>query len=469
MNQDRRLSADASAANIAESIRNGHITSLEATTACLDRIRTLDPEYGAFVTVLADRALEEARSADAAVAAGRPLGTLHGVPVTVKDAFLMRGTPTTIGSPALLTYSPPGLQDATCVERLRDAGAIIVGKTTVGTMDAGSANRGVRVARNPWNPEYGASGSSSGSAVAVGLGMGYASIGTDLGGSIRIPASWVGVVGLKPTHGLVSQYGDVFGLCRSYEHVGPLTRTVHDAALILSVIAGRDPLDPTSRTLAPCDFTRRLVSPVERRMRIGWVADGGLMGAEDDVLTHVETAVKILAERGHAVSDISLPPFDLDLWYQAILAEEWDGYDHRWTPADVYQAYVGSRLHRMARRFTATLTDRLDRLRRDYSRLFDEFDVLVAPTSPITAKPTDMQEIPWRIGHIEVGDIDMANTWTFNLTGHPALSLPCGFDSNGLPIGMQLAGRHLDEGMLLSLAAQLEHEVGGFHAPAPGP
>ena len=262
---------------VADRIRRQEMSSAEVVDGCLARIAALDPVYHAHISVLADEARAAARRADEDVRRGRPLGRLHGVPVTLKDTFLMRGTPTTIGTPALRAYSPSDQDDATCIERLRNAGAIVLAKVNVGSGMSRTNAEGARLesARNPWRLDRTPGGSSSGSAVSLAIGTSFASVGTDLGGSIRIPAAFTGVVGLKPTYGRISQYGDVFGMATALEHVGPLTRTVEDAAVMLEVLAGPDPRDPTTVDAPVPMAVAAVTGPAFGTVRLGCARSGG--------------------------------------------------------------------------------------------------------------------------------------------------------------------------------------------------
>ncbi len=468
MSETFSLLSNASATEVAALIRSGEVSSVQVTEACLARVEELDSTYRSYLMLLKDQALELARQADADVRKRAHLGPLHGVPVNVKDVFLIRGTPTTAGSTLLRDFSPDDREDATCVQRLRRAGAIILGKVNVATGMVGANPDNTRLvfSRNPWCPERDAGGSSSGSAVSVALGMGYASVGTDLGGSIRIPAAWVGVVGLKPTYGCVSQYGDVFSLCRTLEHVGPITRTVRDAALVLNVLAGYDPKDPTSVDRPIPDLMSSLEDGLRNKvLRLGWAADGGPMGAEPEVLTRVEAGVRLLAESGVVVEEIDLPPFSEELWYQLTLLDEWEAYDAEKGEATPYSAYIQARLRRNRRRVLDQIAVQVAHVRKVYQMLFERFDLLALPTTPIVAKPFDVRTVPWGESERDVLHLFVSNTWMFNLTGHPAISLPCGFDSNSLPIGLQIVGRHFEEATVLRVAATFEQVSGRFAMP----
>jgi aspartyl-tRNA(Asn)/glutamyl-tRNA(Gln) amidotransferase subunit A len=463
------LLSQASASEVATHIRNREVSSMEVTEACLARIDALNSEYNVYITVLRDSALAVAKEADIKVRAGDDLGPLHGVPVSVKDAFLMRGTATTLASPALRDYAPSGQSDASCVERLRRAGAVILGKVNVGSGLAPYFGFTlVAPPRNPWRFTHTPGGSSSGSAVAVALGMGYASVGTDLGGSIRIPAALTGVVGLKPTYGLVSQYGDIFCMSRTLEHIGPLTRTVRDAALLLVVLAGQDPRDPTSVAREAPDYLRGMEDPIKRgNLRFGFVRSGGPVGAAPEVRACVEGGVRLLADDGGIVEDITLPAFDEEFWFRFGLLEEWELYDSHSGEERPYFSYLRARLSGIRRKLLDQSKTVADDIRRAYDDLFQDFDILVMPTAPVCAGPFDIRRVRWAGRERDVLDVQLCNTWMFNFTGHPAISLPCGFSEDGLPIGLQMVGRHFEEPLLLRAAARLEDGLGGFSMPDP--
>lgn len=457
----------ASLEEVARSIRDGLVSSVEVTQACLDRIDALNATYRAYLTVRHDEALAEARAADQALAKGRPVGPLHGVPVNVKDAFLMTGTETTVASELLRGYAPAHMGHATCVKRLIRAGAIILGKTNVGSGLSAGYLRGERLPppRNPWAPDRTPGGSSSGAVVSLALGMAYGSVGTDLGGSIRIPAAFSGVVGLKPTFGRTSQYGDVFAMAPALEHVGPLARTVRDAALILSVIAGPDCRDMTTADLPVPDYLARLGQSPRRRLRVGWARDGGPLGAEREVMVCVEKAVAVLAGIGLDVEELSLPAFSEELWHELTTLQEWEAYDSAVDPGDQYLQYIRSRLRLSRARMRARLEDEAARVRDAYGQLLQEYELLVLPTAPIVARPLDSQAILWAGRERSVFDLHLVNTWMFNVTGHPAISVPCERTPAQLPVGLQLVGRTFAEEVVLWAAAAYEEAVGGFRMP----
>ena len=455
---------------VADRIRRQEMSSAEVVDGCLARIAALDPVYHAHISVLADEARAAARRADEDVRRGRPLGRLHGVPVTLKDTFLMRGTPTTIGTPALRAYSPSDQDDATCIERLRNAGAIVLAKVNVGSGMSRTNAEGARLesARNPWRLDRTPGGSSSGSAVSLAIGTSFASVGTDLGGSIRIPAAFTGVVGLKPTYGRISQYGDVFGMATALEHVGPLTRTVEDAAVMLEVLAGPDPRDPTTVDAPVPMAVAAVTGPAFGTVRLGCARSGGPVGAEPDVRARVEAAVNRLVNAGFGIEaeEVTLPVFDESLWDEITLLNEWDVYDAQCAEDRAYAAYVRANLRRRRRKIMDRLENICDRMRAAYAAVFEHVDLLALPTAPITAKPLGTWTWPWAGASRETMDLHLANCWMFNVTGHPAISVPCGLSDEELPVGLELVGRHLREDLVLGVAAMYERAVGGFPMPA---
>ena len=461
--------ADWSAFDLAGRIAREEVSAAAVVEECLEQAAALDSPYHAFVSLLGGEARAAARRADDDVRRGRPLGRLHGVPVTVKDAFLMDGTATSVGSVMLRDYRP-ARDEAACVQRLRAAGAVIVGKTNVGSGMSRAYWENTRLppARNPWRLDRTPGGSSSGSAVSLALRMCAGSVGTDLGGSIRIPAAFSGVVGLKPTYGRVSQYGDIFGMGRALEHVGPLAATVRDAALLLEVLAGPDPHDPTSVDTPLPDLMAAVDLGMPSGIRIGWPPRGGPAGAEPDVLARTAEGVGVLAEAGAVVEEVDLPVCDSGVWDLLAVLDEWEAYDREVSESGAdaeYLAYVRATLARRRAKAQEYLASLTARLRAGYALLFERFDLLALPTAPIVAKPLGMWTMPWNGKARETMDLHLANTWMFNVTGHPAISLPCGLDADGLPVGLELVGRPFQEDTLLAVAAAFERAVDGFPFP----
>jgi len=467
-------------------IATGEISSAEVTRACLGRIEALDPELGAFLTVDAEGALSAALAVDAARAAGAALGPLAGVPLALKDNLSTRGLRTTCGSRMLEAYVP-GF-DATVVSRLRRAGAVILGKVNMDEFAMGSSteNSAFHPTRNPWDPSRSPGGSSGGSAAAVAARLCFAAIGSDTGGSIRQPAAFCGVVGLKPTYGRISRFGLV-AFASSLDQIGPLTSDVRDAALLFSAIAGHDPADATS---AQAEVPENLAQlPEDGRLsgvRIGWPREYlPKDGLEPAVATAVRRALDTLEHLGAEVVPVSLPHAEhaIATYYVIATAEassnlaRFDGvrFGHRAAEATTLDAlYSRSRAEgfglEVARRillgtfalsagyhdaFYAKANQVRALIRADFDRAFDEVDVLVTPTSPTTAFPLgERTSDPVRMYLADVF------TTACNLAGLPGLSLPCGFDDGGLPIGLQMMARPFAEAPLLRVAAAFEDVAG---------
>ncbi|HKG26464.1 MAG TPA: amidase, partial [Thermomicrobiales bacterium] len=450
--------ADLSLVEVADRIESRELSPVKATRAALDRIEALDGTLNAFVTVLAGRALAEAKEAERTIAAGGYRGPLHGVPVSVKDLFFTEGIRTTAGSRVLADHVPD--EDATIVRRLRQAGAIVVGKTNMLEFAYATVHPDYGPSPNPWDLQRSSSGSSSGSAVAVAAGMGYGSIGSDTGGSIRLPASYCGIVGLKPTYGRVSRHGAV-PVSWSCDHVGPMTRTVADCAALLGVIAGEDKRDPSSGRVPVPHYLGALGDGVAGK-RVG-IADAYLrQNVDGEVVRAVETAVAQFERLGAQVVEVTLPPpAEAVPALIAILTPEATVYHLPWLrqrPDDYTQA-VRERLE-LGAITPAVSYIQAQRLRRriadDFLAAMEGVDVLAMPTGPTAATPLE--------GDLVTSDeadpallASLINfTGPFDLTGFPAVSIPCGFTDGGLPIGLQLVGKPYAEASLLAVANAYE-------------
>jgi aspartyl-tRNA(Asn)/glutamyl-tRNA(Gln) amidotransferase subunit A len=443
------LAAKDSIAAIAEGIRSRRISPVELAGRALDRIAARDPELNAFQLVLAESARTSARVAEREIAAGRYLGPLHGVPVAVKDLLALAGTPTTAGSKIL----GDRVSDVTAaaVERLREAGAVIVGKTRLAEFaySPGSNNPHYGPTRNPHNPTRDTGGSSSGSGAAVAAGMVFAALGTDTGGSIRIPASLCGIVGLKPTFGRVSLDGAV-PLSWSLDHLGPMTRTVADAALMLEALAGHDPRDPRTRPVPVPAYSEGLESGV-RGLRIGVVGDDG--AGEPLGTPEAEDAwragLAALASAGASLVPIDLPLMaDLLVVSGALLAMEAATYHRRWLRerAADYGEFARLRLlsaYAYAPGASIRAQQARAALRATMDTLFAQMDLLSTPTMPEPAPPLGVPA-------------STRFTAPFNLLGWPAISVPVGRSADGLPLGLQLVGRSWDEATALRAARVVE-------------
>ena len=447
-----------SLATIAARLAGREISPVEVTAAALDRLAEYEPTLNAFITTLPDEALAAAREAEAAIGRGDYRGPLHGVPISLKDLFLTRGIRTTAASRILTEYVPTA--DATVVKRLAAAGAILIGKTNMLEFAYGEVAPAFGPSRNPWHTEYGTSGSSSGSAAAVAANLGYATLGSDTGGSIRLPAAYCGLVGLKPTYGRVSRAG-VLPLSWSLDHVGPMTRTVRDCAIMLEVIAGHDPADPTTSARPVPRYSTLLDQPMPS-CTIGIVAP-----AEDDqVEADVRAAVAATAERvgqlGFACKRVTLPhPDAATRALLGILYAEASAYHAPWLRerADEYAPNTRIRLE-LGTLLPATVYVRAQQARRvimqAYKELFSQVDLLLLPVGPSASYRLAAPAVePTAGGGDRMGPL-IRFSGPFDLIGYPALSIPNGLTADGLPIGVQLAARPFEEGLLLQVAHAIE-------------
>ena len=449
-------------------IRARELSPVEATEAVLARIAALDGRLNGFVTVLGERALAEARAAEREIAGGAYRGPLHGVPVSVKDLFFTKGIRTTAGSRVLADHIPD--HDATVVERLRAAGAVLVGKTNMLEFAYAAVHDDYGPSLNPWDVTRSASGSSSGSAVAVAAGMGYGSIGSDTGGSIRLPASYNGIVGLKPTYGRVSRHGGI-PVSWSADHFGPMTRTVADAAAMLTATASEDPRDPTSGRVPVPDYLAGIESGVEG-MRIG-IAEAYLRRHVDpEVGRLVERGVATLERLGATTVEIAPPPpAEAVPALLAILMPEATAYHLPWLrerPQD-YSPAVRERLELGAVTPAVSYIQAQQVRRRvtnDFLRAMDGVDLLATPAAPTAATPLEGDLITGDEADPEVLAALIAFSGPFNLTGFPAMSIPCGFTASGLPVGMQLVAKPWRESALFAAGHAYEGAT-GWHRRLP--
>jgi aspartyl-tRNA(Asn)/glutamyl-tRNA(Gln) amidotransferase subunit A len=448
----------------AEALRRRRVSSTELTTAAIDRVGRLDPTLHAFITVTAETALRAARQADSELASGRSRGPLHGIPIAVKDLFLTRGVRTTSGSRLFENYVPD--RDAAVVERLEAAGAVPLGKLNMHELAYGvtSDNPYFGAVRNPWDTERSPGGSSGGAGAAVAANLVYAAMGSDTGGSIRVPAAFCGTVGLKPTYGRVSRYG-VMPLAWSLDHVGPLTRSVRDAAVTLNAIAGYDRRDPTCSRHPVIDYVPDEGCSV-RGIRIGF-APAFFERLHGDVELCIRGAMARAASLGAEVKPVALPDLAaLNAVGRVILMAEasavMEPYRERresFSPdvlALLDQGKVISAIDYInAQRLRGAL-------RREFRKVWREVDCLLIPTTPHTAP---------RIGETTVRfdgrdeDARLAATRLvrgINLLGVPALSMPCGLSSSGLPMGLQIVGPAFEEALILRVAAALEDDGMGI-------
>ena len=453
---------------VAERIRGRDLSPVELTERVLARIAALDARFNAFVTVLGERALAEARVAEREIAAGAYRGPLHGVPVSVKDLFFTKGIRTTAGSRVLADHIPD--HDATVVERLRAAGAVLIGKTNMLEFAYAAVHDDYGPSLNPWDTTRSSSGSSSGSAVAVATGMGFGSIGSDTGGSIRLPAAYNGIVGLKPTYGRVSRHGGI-PVSWSADHFGPMTRTVADAAAMLTAIAGEDPADPTSGRVPVPDYLAEIDAGVAG-VRIG-IADAYLRRHVDpEVARLVEAGIAALERLGASIVEIAPPPpAEAVPGLLAILMPEATAYHLPWLrerPQD-YGPAVRERLELGAVTPAVSYVQAQQVRRRctdEFLRAMADVDVLITPAAPTAATPLEGDLITGDEADPDVLAALIAFSGPFNLTGFPALSIPCGFTETGLPVGMQLVAKPWQEAALFAVAHSYESAT-GWHRRMP--
>jgi aspartyl-tRNA(Asn)/glutamyl-tRNA(Gln) amidotransferase subunit A len=448
----------ASARDLARMIATKEVSPVEVARAHLDRIAARDSTLKAFITVCAEGALEAARQAEAEVMAGRLRGPLHGVPLALKDLFNTAGIKTTGGSKILAESVPAA--DAAVVARLRDAGAVLLGKLNMHEFAYGpeGINAHYGDARNPWDSGQTriAGGSSSGSGVAVAAGLAPLALGSDTGGSIRIPAALCGITGLKPTYGRASRAG-VLPLSWSMDHVGPMARSAADCALALRPMAGYDPADATTSVLPVPDYLAALTGDV-KGLRVGLLRRFFLESATPEVRAAVEQAVATLQGLGAVVDDVELPSVGVVAAASfAIVATEALAYHAEWlrSRAGDYQPDVGERLRMgafvsglhyvRAQQARALVRDEVD-------AVLARRDVLLAPTTPLPATVPGEKDAALGDGTSDVRSALIRLTRPFNFSGHPACSLPCGFTASGLPIGLQLVGRPFDEATVLRAA-----------------
>jgi aspartyl-tRNA(Asn)/glutamyl-tRNA(Gln) amidotransferase subunit A len=455
------------ATELADLIRRRHISPVEPMEAILSRIEDLQPRLNAFITVCAEQALENARQAEADIMGGKPLGPLHGVPFSVKDLLWTEGVRTTFGSRIFESHVPT--EDACCVRRLKKAGGILVGKTTTPEFGHKAITDSplFGTTRNPWNLERTPGGSSGGAAAAVASGLGPLAVGTDGGGSVRIPASCTGTVGLKPTLGRVPHphAPDLFG---NLSHIGPITRTLSDAALMMELMGGPDRQDPCScrfpkETYLSCLGPEKTESL--KGWRIAWSPTLGNTDVDAEVLHLTGRAIKVFEDLGCHVEETG-PVFGL-------LEEPYLVIFH-----SAFAARLGEHLPRFREKLDPSLVAAIEngsaygaadlqralfvraRVFQKVERFFERWDLLITPTLSSPALPVTHSTLdPVIINGKTAGSVRAAwypYTYPFNMTGHPALSVPCGCTSGHLPVGLQMVGPWLGERALLKAGAAFE-------------
>ena len=448
------------AGELSRLIQKREISPVEIVKAHLNRIESLEPILNSFITLLADQAMETARQAEKEIQAGRYRGPLHGIPLGLKDLFYTKRIRTTSGSKIFDTFIPN--VDGTVVTKLKEAGTILLGKLNMHPFAYGPTgeNQEYGHMHNPWNPELITGGSSGGSGSAAASGQCTLTMGSDTGGSVRIPAALCGLVGLKPTFGRVSRYG-LTPLAWSQDHVGPMARSVEDCALAMNAIAGYDPNDPTSMDAPVPDYSRALTGKI-RGLRIGVPKEYFEIPIDSQVKEQFWKAMDRLGELGAVVSEVSWPIFHASMAIAStIQMSEATAYHSDLIKAHGPRIYPPVRL-RLEAGFFISAIDYIQAQRaralfyHQSLRLFEKVDLLAGPTVPVTAFKIGLDKV--KVGQASVGAISLLTQYTrpFNLNGFPAITLPCGFSDDGLPIGLQLAGRPFEEEMVLRLAHAYE-------------
>ncbi len=464
-------------------IKKKEISPVELTESVLDRIDKLDGTLNSYITVMGEKARGAAKRAEDEILSGAYRGPLHGIPLGLKDIFVMKGVPATCGSKMLKNFFPP--YDATVTKKILDAGAVIIGKNNMDEFAMGSSTETSYFGptKNPWDIERVPGGSSGGSAAATAASLCLGSIGTDTGGSIRQPASYCGVVGMKPTYGRVSRFG-MIAFASSLDQAGPITKTVEDTALILNAISGHDPRDSTCVNAPAPDFTLSLKDNI-KGVKVGVPGEYFIPGMDREVEEAAKKAIALVEDLGGEIVEISLPHTEYAvLTYYIIAPSEassnlarYDGVKYGFRAAgagtlrDMYLKTraegFGNEVKRRIMLGTYALSAgyydayylKAQRVRtlikRDFDEAFRKVDVIMAPTAPETA---------FKFGEKTGDPIKMylsdVLTIPCNIAGLPGISIPCGFSSNGLPIGIQVLGKPFDEGSVIHVAHAYEQHAG---------
>jgi aspartyl-tRNA(Asn)/glutamyl-tRNA(Gln) amidotransferase subunit A len=459
-----------SAGDLSKLVQSKEISPVEIIEAHLTRIDATEPVLNSFITLLADQARKAARQAEKDIQAGRYKGPLHGIPVALKDLYNTGGVRTTSGSRIFDTFIPA--EDCTVAAKFHQAGAILLGKLNMHQFAYGPTgeNPDYGHMHNPWNPDMVTGGSSGGSGSAAAAGQCTITTGSDTGGSIRIPAALCGIVGLKPTYGLVSRHG-LSALSWSLDHPGPMTRTVEDTAITMNVIAGHDPRDVASAKVDIPDYTSALTGDV-KGLRIGIVKEYFEAPLDPQVRKAVMDAISLLESMGAEVKEVSYPMFNQSQAISStVLMAEATAYHRDLLEKDGHQLYEPVRQRLEAGLFiSAAEYLRAQQARSIFDqqgrRLLDEVDLLAGPTEPITAPEILASKV--MAGEQEVGVVGALTQYTrpYNINGFPAISVPCGFSDDGMPIGLQLAGRPFDELTVLR-AAHAYEQANDWHTRRP--
>jgi aspartyl-tRNA(Asn)/glutamyl-tRNA(Gln) amidotransferase subunit A len=440
---------------LAAAIRGREVSPTEITRLMLERIERIDPRINSFITVTGDLALQQAKDAEQALATGKDVGPLQGVPIALKDLYATKGIRTTGHSKVLVDWVPD--EDATVTTQLREAGTVLLGKLAMHEFAFGAPGFDTPFppARNPWNTDHITGGSSSGSGAALAAGLAFGSLGSDTGGSIRSPAAFCGIAGIKPTYGRTSRAG-VLPLSWSLDHVGPMARCVADCALMLQAISGYDPTDPASADTEVPDFSARLEDGVAGlRIGVPWEWLNENEGTHPEVVAAFEEAIGTLRTLGAQVSGVDASPFiKARAANTIIMIAEAYAYHENTLKTNPYDLSAGVRSRAREGAFI-TAADYVDAQRArvvlsgQVRSILREVDVIASPAAPQPAESFEEQDPEARYRW-------PSYTPVYNLTGLPAMSVPCGFSSDGLPIGLQIAGRAFDEATVLRVGRAFE-------------
>ncbi|OGE26736.1 glutaminyl-tRNA synthase (glutamine-hydrolyzing) subunit A [Candidatus Daviesbacteria bacterium RIFCSPHIGHO2_02_FULL_39_12] len=455
-----------------DALKKKEVTAEQLTKACLNRIQALEPKLNAFVTTLGEEAISEAKKADQKIAEGVDLPLL-GIPVAIKDNFCTQDIRTTASSKVLDNFIPP--YDATVVVRLKEAGVVILGKTNMDAWAHGSSTEtsDYGLTKNPWDINYLPGGSSGGSAASIAADETIGAIGSETAGSIRQPAAWCGVVGLKPTYGRVSRYG-VIAMGSSLDCPGPIAKTVEDSAIMLQVLAGKDLFDATTSPKTVEDYTKSLSNNIEG-LTIG-VSDDYFTGVEDEVKQKVEDVLKEFEKLGVKIKKIKLfdPKYAIAVYtilQRAEVSSNLARYDGIRFGND--RSYFGEEAKRRIMLGTYVLSagyydqyySKAQKVRtvivEDFNRAFKEVDVIVGPTSPSVALPLGSSK-----NHPMFGEMADVLVEPSTIAGLPGISIPCGFTKNGLPVGLQVIGPQFSESLILNVAYKYEQAT-NWHKEKP--
>ena len=449
-----------SAGELSRLIQQGDVSPVEVVEAHLARVEALEPTLNSFITLLPDQAMAAARRAEGQIRGGRYRGPLHGIPLGLKDLYHVGGVRNTSGSRIFDSFVPSA--DCTIASRFGQAGAILLGKMNMHQLAYGPTgeNPDYGHMHNPWDPERIAGGSSGGSGSAAASGQCTLTMGSDTGGSIRIPSALCGLAGLKPTYGLLSRHG-LTALSWSLDHPGPMARTVEDCALVLNAVAGYDPMDPASARVEVPDYTQALTGDI-RGLRVGVPREFFEVPLDPEVEAAVRKAIDLLGEMGAQVSEVSWPTYhhSVSISSTILMAEATACH------ADLVRDH-GPQLYppvrtRLESGFFISAADYVQAQRartllvQESRELLREVDILAGPALPVTAPTIGATRL--QVGDSTVGATAALTQYTraFNVNGFPAISVPCGFSREGLPIGLQLGGRPFDDGTVLRAAHAYE-------------